>query len=89
MLELSVDRENWKLHAVVELVGEDKPIAVDVQYEILINEAMNGARIKANSISVSREWMHLVAQEFIGQEFRIEGENAARMIKLAKDLGLV
>lgn len=89
MLELSIDRENRKLHAVVELVGEEKPIAVDVQYDIDISEAMEGARIRANSVSVSREWIHLLAQEFTGQEFYVEGETAARIIKLVKDLGLV
>jgi hypothetical protein len=89
MLELSVDRENRKLHALVELHGEEKPIAVDVEYEIVINDTMDGARIKANSISVSREWIDLIAKEFVGQEFHIEGKNSARIIKLVKDIGLV
>lgn len=89
MLELSIDRENKKVRALVELVGEDKPIAVEAQYEIVINDAGDAVRVRANSISVSREWIDLVAQEFIGQDFHIEGKNAARVIKLAKDLGLV
>jgi hypothetical protein len=89
MLEISVDRENKKLHAVVELVGETEPISVDVRYEIFINETMDGARIKAKGISVSREWLHLVAQEFVDQELHIEGKNSARIIKLVKDIGLI
>jgi len=89
MLELSVDRENKKVRALVELVGEEKPIAAEAQYEIFINETKDEVRFKANSISVSREWIDLVAREFIGQEFLIEGKNAARIIKLAKDIGLV
>ena len=89
MLELSVDRENKKLHALVEPVGEEKPIAVDIRYEISINETKDEAWIKANSISVSREWIDLIAQEFVGQEFHIEGKNSARIIKLVKDIGLV
>lgn len=89
MLELSIDRENKKLHAVVELAGEEKPIAIDVQYEITLNESLNETRLKANSISISREWLDLVAQEFVGQVFRIEGENSARLIKIVKDIGLV
>jgi hypothetical protein len=89
MLELSVDRENKKLHALVELAGEEKPIAVDIRYEISINETKDEAWIKANSISVSREWIDLIAQEFVGQEFHIEGKNSARIIKLVKDIGLV
>ena len=89
MLELSVDRENKKVRALVELVGEEEPIAVEAQYDISINEAGDEVRVKANSISVSREWIDLVAQEFIGQEFFIEGKNAVRMIKLAKNIGLV
>jgi hypothetical protein len=89
MLELSVDRENKKLHALVELVGEEKPISIDIQYEIVLNESMNEARLKAKSISISREWLDRVGQEFVGQEFRIEGESSARLIKLVKDIGLV
>ena len=89
MLEISVERENRKFHALVELNGEEKPIAVDIQYEIIFNEKMDGARIKANSISVSREWIHLIAQEFIDHEFYIEGKNFTRIIKLVKDIGLV
>jgi hypothetical protein len=38
MLELSIDRENKKLHAVVELAGEEQPIALDVRYEIHLSE---------------------------------------------------
>jgi hypothetical protein len=77
MLELSVDREHKKLQALVELIGEEKPISVDVQYEIVLNEKMDSARIKADSISVSRERIDRIAQEFVGQEFKIEGENFA------------
>jgi hypothetical protein len=50
---------------------------------------MDEARFMANSISISREWMDLVAQEFVGQEFVIKGQNSARIIKLMKDIGLV
>jgi hypothetical protein len=89
MLELSIDRENKKLQAVVELAGEEKPIALDVHYEIKISEAIDEARFTANSMSISREWMDLVAQEFVGQEFVIKGQNSARIIKLMKDIGLV
>lgn len=89
MLELSIDRENKKLHAVFELVGEEKPIALDVRYEIKISETMNEARFTADSISISREWLDLVAQEFVGQEFVIKGQDSARWIKLVKDIGLV
>ena len=89
MLELSIDRENKRVRALVELVGEEKPIAVEAQYDIFINDAQDEVRFIANDISVSREWIDLVAQEFIGQEFSIEGKNAARWIKLAKEIGLI
>lgn len=89
MLELSIDRESKKLHARVELYGEENPIAVDVEYEVAIHETKDGADIKAKSISISREWIDRVAQEFVGQEFHIEGKGATRIIKLIKDIGLV
>ncbi len=89
MLELSVDREKKKLHAILELHGEEKPIAVDVEYDIAIHETKEGADVKANSISISREWIDRIAQEFVGQEFHIEGKGATRIVKLLKDIGLV
>ena len=89
MLELSIDRENKTLHAVVELVGEDQPIALDVRYEIKFDETMEEAKFTATTISISREWMDLVAQEFVGQEFVIKGQDSTRWIKLVKDIGLV
>ena len=89
MLELSIDRENKKLHAVVELFGEENPITVDAQYEISLDVNMQGAIFIANEISISREWIDRLAQEFVGQEFRVEGKNTARLIKLVKEVGLV
>ena len=89
MLELSIDNKNRKIHAVVELKGEEKPIALDVQYELNIHKETDEVLIKANSISISKEWIHLIAQEFIGKEFSIQGKDSANIIKLIKDLGLI
>lgn len=55
MLELSIDNKNKKIHAVVELRGEEKPIAVDVQYELNIHKDSDEVLLKANSISISKE----------------------------------
>src|SRR4030095_8092255 len=71
MLELSIDNKNRKIHAVVELKGEEKPIAIDVQYELKIDNETDEVLVKANSISISKEWLHLIAQEVIGREFSI------------------
>ena len=89
MLELSIDNKNRKIHAVVELRGEEKPIAVDVQYELSIDNARDAVLIKANSISISKEWMDLIAQEVIGREFSIQGKDSTNMIQLIRNLGII
>src|SRR6185503_12261203 len=69
MLELSIDHQQQKIHIVVELKGEDRPITIDVAYELSINEADQTVRAKALSISISKEWMHLIAQEALRRDF--------------------
>ena len=89
MLELSIDNKNRKIHAVVELKGEEKPIAVDVQYELNIHKDSDEVLLKANSISISKEWLHLIAQEVIGREFSIQGKDSTNMIQLIRNLGII
>jgi hypothetical protein len=89
MLELSIDNKNRKIHAVVELKGEDKPIAIDVQYELDIQKNTDEVLLKANSITISKEWLHLIAQEVIGREFSIQGKDSTNIIQLIKNLGIL
>lgn len=89
MLELSIDNKNKKIHAVVELKGEEKPIALDVQYELNILKDADVVLIRANSISISKEWMHLIAQEVIGKEISIQGKDSASLIQLIRNLGII
>ena len=89
MLELSIDNKNKRIHAVVELKGEEKPIAIDVQYELNIQKDTDEVLIKANSMTISKEWLHLIAQEVIGKEFSIRGKDSTNMIQLIKNLGIV
>ena len=89
MLELSIDNKNRKIHAVVELKGEDRPIAIDVQYELNIQKNTDEVLVRANSITISKEWLHLIAQEVIGREFSILGKDSTNMIQLIKNLGII
>ena len=89
MLELSIDNKNKRIHAVVELKGEEKPIAIDVQYELSIHKEPDEVLIRANSISISKEWLHLIAQEVIGREFSIQGKDSTNVIQLIKNLGVI
>jgi hypothetical protein len=89
MLELSIDNKNKRIHAVVELKGEEKPIAIDVQYELNIQKDTDEVLIKANSMTISKEWLHLIAQEVIGKEFSIQGKDSTNMIQLIKNLGII
>ena len=89
MLELSIDNKTRKIHAVVELKGEDQPITLDVQYDLAIQKNTDEVLIKANSITISKEWLHLIAQEVIGREFSIQGKDSTNMIQLIKNLGIL
>ena len=89
MLELSIDNKNRKIHAIVELKGEEKPIAIDVQYDLNIDKGTDEVFIKANSITISKEWLHLIAQEVIGREFSIQGKDSTNMIQLIRNLGII
>ncbi|HXQ38933.1 MAG TPA: hypothetical protein VN843_33330, partial [Anaerolineales bacterium] len=89
MLELSIDNKNRKIHAVVELRGEEKPIAIDVQYDLNIDKGTDEVFIKANSITISKEWLHLIAQEVIDREFSIQGKDSTNMIQLIRNLGII
>ena len=89
MLELSIDNKNRKIHAVVELKGEDRPIAIDIQYELNIQKNTDEVLVRANSITISKEWLHLIAQEVIGREFSIRGKDSTNMIQLIKNLGII
>jgi hypothetical protein len=89
MLELNIDNRNKKIHAVIELKGEENPIAIDVQYELNIEKETDEVLVKANSITISKEWLHLIAQEVIGKEFSIKGKDSTNMIKLIKNLGII
>ena len=89
MLELNIDNRNKKIHAVIELKGEENPIAINVQYELNIEKGTDEVLVKANSITISREWLHVIAQEVIGKEFSIKGKDSTNIIKLIRNLGII
>jgi len=88
ILELSIDNQRQKFHVAVELKGEEKPIIIDIEYEISINEPDNIVQAKAHNISISKEWMNLVAQEALHRDFHISGKSTVRLIKLIKKMGI-
>ena len=53
MLELSIDNKNKRIHALVELKGEEKPIAIDVQYELIIEKETNPFCSAASSLLIT------------------------------------
>jgi len=88
ILELSVDNQCQKFHIVVELKGEEKPIIIDIEYELSINEQDNGVQVKVHNISVSKEWMNLIAQEALHRDFNISEKGKVRIIKFIRKLGI-
>jgi len=88
IVELSIDNQRQTFHAVVEFKGEDKPISMDGSYELSIDEQASVVKVKAQAIKISREWLNLIAQEALGRDFQISGENAAKLIKVIKTMGI-
>ena len=88
IVELSVDSQRQTVHAVVEFKGEEKPISIDAAYELSIDEQASVVKVKAQTINISREWLNLIAQEALGRDFQISGENAAKLIKVIKTMGI-
>jgi hypothetical protein len=88
ILELSIDNQRQKFHVAVELKGEEKPIIIDIEYELSINEQDSIVQVKAHNISISKEWMNLIAQEGLHRDFHISGKDTVRIIKLIRKLGI-
>ena len=86
ILELSIDNQRQKLHVIVELKGEEKPVIFDVEYELSIQDSI--VQVKAHNISISKEWMNLIAQEALHRDFHINKKGAVRIIKLMRKLGI-
>lgn len=89
MLELSVDNKNKRIHAVVELKGEESPITIDVQYELKISKTKDMIHIKAQNVSISREWMNSVAQAMVGKEFPVHGKGSTFMAQVLEGMGIL
>jgi len=88
ILELSIDNQQHKFHATVELKGEEKPITIDIEYELSINEQDSIVQAKAHNILISKEWMNLIAQEALHRDYHISGKGTVRIIKLIRKLGI-
>ena len=88
ILELSIDNQRQIFHITVELKGEEKPISIDLEYELSINEQDHSVLAKAHHISISIEWMNVAAQHALEQDFRVSGKDTVRMIKLLRKLGI-
>jgi len=88
ILELSIDSQQHKFHTTVELKGEEKPITIDIEYELSINEQDRIVQAKAHNILISKEWMNLIAQEALHRDYHISGKGTVRIIKLIRKLGV-
>lgn len=88
ILELSIDSQQHKFHATIELKGEEKPISIDIEYELSINEQDSIVQVQAHNILISKEWMNLIAQEALYRDYHIRGKGNVRFIKLIRKLGI-
>ena len=88
MVKLSIDPEGKSIQCSVELKGEDTPIDVDVKrYEL--DERDGTVRVVIHEISVSKEWMHVLANEVVkGRPFEM-GAGSAKIVKLLNMMKLV
>jgi hypothetical protein len=88
ILEFSIDNQNQKFHINVDLKGEEKPISIDIEYDLSIIEKDSLVVAKAHSILISKEWMNLLAQEALHRDFHISEKGTVRILKLIRKLGI-
>ena len=81
MTELKIDRENQRIEASVLLKGETEPIGVVLQnYELTTSGSQ--ATLKFKSVTVSREWMAVLAEEFLKDKAFPLPSMAAKALRL-------
>ena len=71
MTELKIDTAQRVIQADVLLKGEDQPLHIEVKnYRVTQDE--ESMLLEIGEVSVSREWIHSVATEFLnGRRFRL------------------
>jgi len=88
MVDLSIDPEKKTVRFSVELKGEEGPIDVEVQkYELENREGKLFLII--HEISISKEWMNVLAAQVIkGNAFEL-GEGSKRLVEIMRMMNLV
>jgi len=81
MLRLNLDSQNKKIELELMLLGEKEPLYVEVgSYEISEEEGRYFLIVK--DIKTSREWINIVAKNYLeNQKFEIP-ENVAKTLKI-------
>jgi hypothetical protein len=78
MTELRIDRDGKTIEATLTLVGEKEPITVRVgQYEFT-----EAGSVRLSQVSVSREWMHRLAQDLVADKEWPVPEAAAKWLRV-------
>ena len=67
MLDFNINSENKLINAKVTLKGESEPLTITIfNYKILENN--NSSFIGFDKISTSKEWMNLLAEDFLKEK---------------------
>ncbi len=67
ILDLKIDALNKKIHLTVLLKGEEKPIVVDANYRL--EESDDSLHLTITNAQTDREWLTLLAMEFLPYTF--------------------
>ncbi|HHO77205.1 MAG TPA: hypothetical protein ENN05_12370 [Deltaproteobacteria bacterium] len=83
ILDLKLDSKNNEIHLEILLRGESTPVEVYIK-RYTITEERGMHFIAAEKIYVSREWMNVLAREYVqGRRFKISGTYSKILEKLA------
>jgi hypothetical protein len=81
LTSLSIDSENKKIHALLELAGELEPIEIEIS-KYRLDHGASDARLTIEEATASREWLATALQEYVvGETFPVPAR-AARLLKL-------
>jgi hypothetical protein len=84
MIDFKIDSSAHKIYLSVSLKGEHEPLIVTVNEYAVVNEGGKDF-VELRSITTSKEWMNLVAEDFLkGKRFELP-EKGGGIVKMVID----
>lgn len=82
MLDLKIDSIRKEISLSVMLLGEKEPIDITVG-KYSLSDTSEGISFQANEVKVSREWLAVLASEYLtGQKLSVPSGIAGKLAKI-------